>query len=449
MAERGAQRVGEVGEGDVAGGEEVGEHALELRPGFEADGVARVGVVAAAREARVGTGEEAEALGHRDTLGAGELLCVLPLGEDGGDLRGIGHDPLAADAHEAAGGLEEFLYFGFGERVAADGDGDGVVEERAGAEAVLVVRLERDGDGGLRRTGLPEVGDAHEDVRGLEGGDVLEEAVGLRRGPRGGLEDGARLPELADEIARLGGLLDGREQGVEGGAVVGMGLERGGERQVARPIALAEAVDEAGHEGERVGAVGVVLVLGEVEADLADVLPVRAEGAEEFRGRATGRRASSLDRRFEIEEQRQEEIGGQVFAAGQWRGFEDLEGEFAERRADGLERLGEAARIGVPGGAEARGAVAGESAEIGDGGARRFVGRGGFEQGKQTGAVALVEAAAFRLPELEVRRNEDVVHARPPERVNAESRCPPRAPCRGGACIRRSRRARAASWWDR
>ena len=190
-----------------------------------------------------------------------------------------------------------------------------------------------------------------------------------------------------------------------------MGLERGGERQVARPIALAEAVDEAGHEGERVGAVGVVLVLGEVEADLADVLPVRAEGAEEFRGRATGRRASSLDRRFEIEEQRQEEIGGQVFAAGQWRGFEDLEGEFAERRADGLERLGEAARIGVPGGAEARGAVAGESAEIGDGGARRFVGRGGFEQGKQTGAVALVEAAAFRLPELEVRRDEDVVHA--------------------------------------
>ena len=95
VAERGAQRVGEVGEGDVAGGEEVGEHALELRPGFEADGVARVGVVAAAREARVGTGEEAEALGHRDTLGAGELLCVLPLGEDGGDLRGIGHDPLA------------------------------------------------------------------------------------------------------------------------------------------------------------------------------------------------------------------------------------------------------------------------------------------------------------------------------------------------------------------
>jgi len=52
-------------------------------------------------------------------------------------------------------------------------------------------------------------------------------------------------------------------------------------------------------------------------------------------------------------------------------------------------------------------------------------------------------------PELEVRRDEDVVHARPPECVNAESRCPPRAPCRGGACIRRSRRARAASWWDR
>ena len=180
---------------------------------------------------------------------------------------------------------------------------------------------------------------------------------------------------------------------------------------MAGAVALPQPMHEAGHEGERVGAVGVVLVLGEVEADLADVLPARAEGAEEVRGRAVGRRAGGFDRRFEFTEQRQEELRGQVLAAGQRRGFEDLEGEFAERGADGLERLGEAARIGVPGGAEACGAVAGESAEIGDGGARRFVGLGGLEQREQAGAVAVVEAAALRFAEPEVRRDEDVIHA--------------------------------------
>src|SRR4051812_7742812 len=95
------------------------------------------------------------------------------------------------------------------------------------------------------------------------------------------MKDVAALDEAGDELAALGGAMDGVEQSPEPRAIVGVVGERATERRMLLAPVYGNTRGVRREERER--RVGGGLVLGEVEADAADDLPRCTEAGDEIR----------------------------------------------------------------------------------------------------------------------------------------------------------------------
>ncbi len=115
--------------------------------------------------------------------------------------------------------------FFFGERLAVEGQGDFEVQHGISPHAGGLLITDAHTDLGARRAlGPPPIGHADDDAAGLKNGKVLQEAIGLVRGPGERLVDRLGLHELAGQRAGFRGPLDGRQERHELLAVAGAGV---------------------------------------------------------------------------------------------------------------------------------------------------------------------------------------------------------------------------------
>ena len=162
---------------------------------------------------RPAPGQQPHALQERQAALLGLAPHALPVREHLAQPLAVQLDPLAAQAHQPAGGRQELAHLGGRERVVAQRDGHREIEQRVHAECARLLVAHAHGHLGPRRPPwAPPVRHAHDQAGRLEGGDGLQELVSLGRRPRHRLVDRAGVDQLGQPRHLLGGALQRHQQ---------------------------------------------------------------------------------------------------------------------------------------------------------------------------------------------------------------------------------------------
>ncbi len=312
------------------------EDSLHPRPGLDARPRARLFGESARRVVLERSARhEAQRLVERNAVALRGVLDALPVAEHFAEARAVGLDPPAPDEDEALGGLEDGAALGVRERLAVDREARGEVEHGVGRE--LRRRLPADPDDDLGpggRAGRPPVRDAHGDARALEHGHLLQEGVSLARRPRQRVVDVAAVHERPHERALLCGALDGQQQREEPLAIARRPalLDRVTQGPVLRSALRREARRVRREEGE--GALGVALVLGEMEHDAPHRGPRVVLRVQPFEDRSLPARHLRGERFARLAPYGLEALDGHVLGAAHGRSARGQRGEPVGRRLD-------------------------------------------------------------------------------------------------------------------